>query len=54
MIKQIEMIARLTAEVSCQEREREVSLNDIGEMVRDKIINICDFFSTTPIENNLT
>lgn len=36
LIERVEMIARLTAEGTCQERDREIALNLIAEMVRSK------------------
>ncbi len=38
MIERVEMIARLTTEGVCQERDREIALNLIAEMAKDKLI----------------
>lgn len=38
MIERVEMIARLTADGACQERDREIALNLIAEMAKDNLI----------------
>lgn len=38
MIERVEMIARLTTEGVCQERDREIALNLIAEMAKDNLI----------------
>lgn len=38
MIERVEMIARLTTEGVCQERDREIALNLIAEIVRGKFM----------------
>lgn len=38
MIERVEMIARLTAEGACQERDREIALNLIAEMARGNLL----------------
>ncbi|TNV11621.1 Tum protein [Buttiauxella sp. B2] len=38
MIERVELIARLTTEGTCQERDREIALNLIAEIARDKIL----------------
>lgn len=37
MIERVEMIARLTAEGTCHERDREIALNLIAEMTRGNL-----------------
>lgn len=37
MIERVEMIARLTAEGTCQERDREIALGLIAEIAKGKI-----------------
>lgn len=47
MIERVEMIARLATEGSCQERDREIALNLIAEIVNDKTLknkNISSLF----------
>lgn len=38
MIERVEMIARLTTEGTCQERDREIALNLIAEIAKGKFI----------------
>jgi DNA-damage-inducible protein I len=38
MIERVEMIARLTAEGTCQERDREIALNLIAEIARGNLM----------------
>ena len=38
MIERVEMIARLTAEGSCLERDREIALNLIAEIAQDNLM----------------
>lgn len=38
MIERVEMIARLTAEGTCQERDREIALGLIAEIAKGKIL----------------
>lgn len=48
MIERVEMIARLTAEGTCQERDREIALGLIAEIAKGKILKkqrvYCGFF----------
>lgn len=37
MIERVEMIARLTSESSCRQRDREIALNWIAEIVKDDL-----------------
>jgi len=56
MIERVEMIARLTAEGTCQERDREIALNLIAEIARGNLMKNNDFsvvFSATPVEERL-
>lgn len=56
MIERVEMIARLTAEGTCQERDREIALNLIAEIARGNLIKNSAFsvvFSATPVEQRL-
>lgn len=56
MIERVEMIARLTTEGVCQERDREIALNLIAEIARGNLMKrncfLC-FFSTTSVEQRL-
>lgn len=38
MIERVEMIARLTSDGTCQERDREIALNLIAEITRDNLM----------------
>lgn len=56
MIERVEMIARLTAEGTCQERDREIALNLIAEIARGNLMKNKDFsvvFSARPVEQRL-
>lgn len=51
MIERVEMIARLTAEGTCQERDREIALNLIAEIARGNLMKNNNFsvvFSAPP------
>ncbi|EKK5270819.1 DinI family protein, partial [Cronobacter dublinensis] len=53
MIERVEMIARLTAEGTCQERDREIALNLIAEIARGNLMKNNNFsvvFSAPPID----
>jgi DNA-damage-inducible protein I len=53
MIERVEMIARLTTEGDCQERDREIALNLIAEIARGNLMKNNSFsvvFSATPVE----
>lgn len=39
MIERVEMIARLTTEGACRERDREIALNLIAEIARGNVIS---------------
>ena len=43
MIERVEMIARLTAEGTCQERDREIALNLIAEITRGNLMKNNNF-----------
>lgn len=47
MIERVEMIARLTTEGVCQERDREIALNLIAEIARGNLMKktLFQFFS---------
>ena len=45
MIERVEMIARLTTEGVCQERDREIALNLIAEIARGNWAASCRCFS---------
>ncbi len=50
MIERVEMIARLTAEGTCHERDREIALNLIAEMARGNLFenhNVAAFLSSS-------
>ncbi|MNB71250.1 DNA-damage-inducible protein I [compost metagenome] len=56
MIERVEMIARLTAEGACQERDREIALNLIAEIARENLIKGNAFtvvFSATPVPDRM-
>ena len=51
MIERVEMIARLTTEGVCQERDREIALNLIAEIAErelDEKTNLFQLFSPQP------
>lgn len=53
MIERVEMIARLTTEGTCQERDREIALNLIAEIARGNLMKSSSFsvvFSPAPVE----
>lgn len=53
MIERVEMIARLTAEGACQERDREIALGLIAELAKGNLMKNSLFsivFSAKPIE----
>lgn len=54
MIERVEMIARLTTESACQERDREIALGLIAELAKGNLMKNSSFsmvFSAKPIEN---
>lgn len=56
MIERVEMIARLTAEGTCKERDREIALNLIAEIARGNLLKNNSFsvvFSATPAKERL-
>lgn len=56
MLERVELIARLTAEGVCQERDREIALNLIAEIARGNLMKSDSFsvvFSATPAEEQL-
>ncbi|UGS46673.1 DinI-like family protein [Kosakonia cowanii] len=56
MIERVEMIARLTVEGTCQERDREIALNLIAEIARDNLMKKKNFsvvFSPSPVHREL-
>lgn len=56
MIERVEMIARLTAEGTCQEKDREIALNLIAEIARGNIMKNNNFsvvFSAPAIDGAL-
>ncbi|HBY9788928.1 TPA: Tum protein [Klebsiella pneumoniae] len=44
MIERVEMIARLTAEGACQERDREIALGLIAELAKGNLMKSSHFF----------
>lgn len=53
MIERVEMIARLTAEGTCKERDREIALNLIAEIARGNLMKNNNFsvvFSAPPVD----
>ena len=56
MIERVEMIARLTTEGVCQERDREIALNLIAEIARGNLMKNNYFsvvFTPAPVEKRL-
>ncbi|HBW1888654.1 TPA: hypothetical protein P7477_003414 [Klebsiella pneumoniae] len=53
MIERVEMIARLTTEGGCQERDREIALNLIAEIARGNYVKGNDFSVFFSSESNL-
>lgn len=56
MIERVEMIARLTTEGVCQERDREIALDLIAEIARGNFMkknSFSVFFATAPVEQRL-
>lgn len=56
MIERVEMIARLTTEGTCKERDREIALNLIAEIARGNFMKnnyFSVFFAPTPVEQRL-
>ncbi len=56
MIERVEMIARLTTEGVCQERDREIALNLIAEIARGNLMKNKSFsvvFAPAPVEQRL-
>lgn len=56
MIERVEMIARLTAEGTCKERDREIALNLIAEIASGNLMKNNSFsvvFSATPAKERL-
>lgn len=56
MIERVELIARLTTEGACQERDREIALNLIAEIARGNLMKNNSFsvvFSASPSEERL-
>lgn len=53
MIERVEMIARLTTEGTCQERDREIALNLIAEIAKGNLMKNNNFsvvFSAPPVD----
>lgn len=50
MIERVEMIARLTAEGTCQEKDREIALNLIAEIAKGNLMKN-KYFSVVFIPN---
>lgn len=48
MIERVEMIARLTAEGTCKERDREIALNLIAEIARGNLMKNNNFSVVFP------
>jgi hypothetical protein len=56
MIERVEMIARLTTEGTCQERDREIALNLIAEIASGNLLKNNSYsvvFSPTPVKERL-
>lgn len=57
MIERVEMIARLTTEGACQERDREIALNLIAEIARGNLMKNNNFsivFSASHVDRLFT
>jgi hypothetical protein len=55
MIERVEMIARLTTEGTCQERDREIALNLIAEIAKGNLMKNNNFsvvFAAPPIDES--
>lgn len=55
MIERVEMIARLAAEGTCQERDREIALGLIAEIAKGKVLKNKGFsvvFSASHVNDN--
>jgi len=55
MLERVEMIARLTSEGVCQERDREIALALIAEIARGNLMKNAAFsvaFSVNPLKKN--
>lgn len=56
MLERVEMIARLTADGVCQERDREIALNLIAEIARGNLLKSSSFsvvFAKQPLKQRL-
>lgn len=56
MLERVEMIARLTADGVCQEKDREIALNLIAELAKENLLKSNSFsvvFSAKPIQPRL-
>lgn len=56
MLERVEMIARLTAEGVCRERDREIALDLIAEITRENLVNNNYYsfnFSTIALKNKI-
>lgn len=56
MLERVEMIARLTADGVCQERDREIALNLIAEIARGNLLKNSSFsvvFAKRPLKQRL-
>lgn len=56
MLERVEMIARLTADGVCQERDREIALNLIAEIARGNLLKNSSFsvvFAKQPLKQRL-
>ena len=56
MIERVEMIARLTVEGTCQERDREIALGLIAEIAKANVLRNDDFtvvFSACRVKNKV-
>lgn len=56
MLERVEMIARLTADGVCQERDREIALNLIAEIARGNLLKNSSFsvvFAKPPLKQRL-
>lgn len=56
MLERVELIARLTTEGVCQERDREIALNLIADLAKENMLKSNSFsvvFSAKPINQRI-
>lgn len=53
VLERVELIARLTSEGLCREKDREIALNLIAEIARDTVLKNDDFLMIFPTSSHL-